>query len=474
MAATPPKKTIVNPTLVGVDAGGAAGVSLKSGKGPVETDGFRVSSNLDARVPRRTRLPRLAAGDDFIAPVPADATDALVLQDAKPKRHRAGPSSRKRKQARAANEVSAAINNDKSVNEVVNAAPDNDGGANLLTPEVSNDEGGVEEDDDSRAESVTPQLNPKPQPLASTKGETGSYDGSYDNNDDDMEALGSLNRDPHLVGSIFARRAADERLAGLNVAANVWNTTKQLLGDSSAAQKLAWAMAASKERAYLVVMGGNKYFTLIHHLTIMDVELCPKDPIKGQLVAFEAEMRDDGAPPAGGIRWARQGPFPAAPPPIRLSTHGQHHLHPGGPSDKRFLGVRAPSDPPADWPAVTTRLIPIPMAWAAYFLDKPDFGVAVRRLDTLVESVSRLEQVQFAPTIDSLLLGCYGDRQDKKSAYSALSLDWDPLPLHPKTKAWMQDRWSRFTSNKAGNSSDALDGLPHLEDERKMPARRSI
>ncbi len=122
-----------------------------------------------------------------------------------------------------------------------------------------------------------------------------------------------------------------ERLAGLDIATNVWNTTKQLLGDSSAAQKLAWARATSKEWAYLLVMGGNKYFTLIHHLTIMDVELRPKDPIKGQLVAFEAKMRDDGAPsPAGGIRWARQGPFPAAPPPIRLSTCSRHRLRPGG------------------------------------------------------------------------------------------------------------------------------------------------
>jgi hypothetical protein len=44
-------------------------------------------------------------------------------------------------------------------------------------------------------------------------------------------------------------------------------------------------------------MGENKYFTLIHHLTIMDVELHPRDPIKGQLVAFDAKIRDDGAPP---------------------------------------------------------------------------------------------------------------------------------------------------------------------------------
>jgi hypothetical protein len=214
MAAMPPKKKIVNPMLVGVDAGGAAGVSRKSGKGPVETDGFRVSSNLNARVPRRTRLPQLVAGNDFTAPVPADATDALVLQDAKPKRRHAGPSSRKRKQARVANEVSAAVDNDKSVDEVVITAPDDNGGADLSTPEVSDDEGGVKEDDDSSAESVTPQLNSKPQPLASAKGETGSNDGSYDDDEDDMEALGSLNCNPHLVGSIFCTPCSGQAVSG--------------------------------------------------------------------------------------------------------------------------------------------------------------------------------------------------------------------------------------------------------------------
>ena len=44
-------------------------------------------------------------------------------------------------------------------------------------------------------------------------------------------------------------------------------------------------------------MGGSKYFTLIHHLTVLNVELRPKDPVLGRVVAFEAEMRDDGAPP---------------------------------------------------------------------------------------------------------------------------------------------------------------------------------
>ncbi len=105
----------------------------------------------------------MVAGNDFTAPVPADAMDALVLQDATPKRRHAGPSSRKHKQARVANEVSAAVDNNESVDEVVNAAPDNEGGTNPLTPEVSNDKGGVKEDNDSSAESITPQ-NARRQP----------------------------------------------------------------------------------------------------------------------------------------------------------------------------------------------------------------------------------------------------------------------------------------------------------------------
>ncbi len=84
---------------------------------------------------------------------------------------------------------------------------------------------------------------------------------------------------------------------GLDVAAKIWATTKQLLGECSRAQKLVAALAASREWAYLVVMKGDRFFTLIHHIMLMDVELCPRDPIRGKLVAFEANMREDNTPP---------------------------------------------------------------------------------------------------------------------------------------------------------------------------------
>ncbi len=45
-----------------------------------------------------------------------------------------------------------------------------------------------------------------------------------------MEALGGLMRDPQV---------ADEQMAGLDIAERVWATTKQLLGDYPAVQKLA-------------------------------------------------------------------------------------------------------------------------------------------------------------------------------------------------------------------------------------------
>jgi hypothetical protein len=312
MAATPPKKSIVNPTLVRLDAEGAAGVSrTRSGKGLVKTDSFRVSSNLDAGVPRRARLPRGAAGDDIVSTRPADAVEVTTVnklqEPSSAKRRQEGPSARKRKAARAADEAPPphASDNKNIINEEMDAgvaAPNEDKDNELsdAMPEVSNDEGLGGEDDNSGTESA-PRSSQKPNTLPIAKGTSltpaDEDDKLTNDNDDDLDALGGLMRDPQLVCSVFARRAVDKRMAGLDLAERVWATTRQLLGDYSAAQKLAWAAAASKERAYLVVMGGSKNFTLIHHLTVLNVELRPKDPILRQVVVFEAEMRDDSALP---------------------------------------------------------------------------------------------------------------------------------------------------------------------------------
>ncbi len=96
--------------------------------------------------------------------------------------------------------------------------------------------------------------------------------------------------------------------------------------------------------------------------------------------------------------------------------------------------------------------------------------MAVRRLDSLVEAIPRLERVQFSPIMDLLLLACYGDRQEDKCAYSVLPSGWDPLPLHPRTKAWMQERWTCVTPDETIDSSEASGA----EDKRKMPARQNI
>ena len=192
--------------------------------------------------------------------VPTDATDALGLQATMPaKRQREGPSACKCKQAREEFEASAPVDND-----IIDEKMD----AGVATPNEDEDielyEGLGREDDDSGTESA-PQSNKKPNTLPIMKG-TSLMPADEDNkstndNDDDLDALGDLMRDPQLVCSVFARRAADERMAGLDLAKRVWATTRQLLGDYQADQKLAWATAASKERAYLVVMGGSKYTT---------------------------------------------------------------------------------------------------------------------------------------------------------------------------------------------------------------------
>ncbi len=218
MAATPPKKTIVNLTLVRVDAGGTAGGSrTRSGKGLVKTDSFQVSTNFDARVPQRARLPRVAAGDDIAGGLPADAINATTLkglQDPTPaKRRQEGPSTRKRKEVRAAYKAPPHAEVD-----AVDAAPNKDGDdevsdANIATPEVSDDKGPGGEGDNSSTESAPPRSIPKPNTSAVANGSSrpaDEDDGSTNDNEDDMEALRGLMRDPQLVCSVFARRVADK------------------------------------------------------------------------------------------------------------------------------------------------------------------------------------------------------------------------------------------------------------------------
>ena len=141
-----------------------------------------------------------------------------------------------------------------------------------------------------------------------------------------------------------------------------------------------------------MVMGGDCFITLIHHLIIMEVELRPKDSFKGKLVSFEAEMRDDSTSPRLVVfNGAPKDLFKVICPQMGSQRRADDAYTRVGPSDKWFLGVRAPFDASADQTIATTHLIPIPMAWAAYFLDNPDFGIAVRRIDRLVKAIPRLQ-----------------------------------------------------------------------------------
>ncbi len=128
-------------------------------------------------------------------------------------RQQEGPSACKRKEARAAYEAPPHAEVD-----AVDTAPNEDGDdkvsdANIATPEVSNDKGLGGEGDDSSTESAPPQSIPKPNTSAIANGSSrpaDKDDGSTNNNEDDMEALGGLMRDPQSVCSVFACRAADE------------------------------------------------------------------------------------------------------------------------------------------------------------------------------------------------------------------------------------------------------------------------
>ncbi len=159
----------------------------------------------------------MATGNDIAGGLPANAIDATELkglQDPTPaKRRREGPSARKRKEVRAAYEAPPHAEVD-----AVDTAPNEDGDkevsdANIATPEVSNDEGPGGEGDNSSTKSAPPRSIPKPNTSAVANVSSRPVDKddrSTNNNEDDMEALGGLMRDPQLVCSVFARWAADK------------------------------------------------------------------------------------------------------------------------------------------------------------------------------------------------------------------------------------------------------------------------
>jgi hypothetical protein len=143
---------------------------MRSGKGLARTDGFQVSSNLDVRRPQRARLPQVAAGNDIAGAPPANAINATALKDTASKRRRAGPSACKRKEARTAQEVPTAIDDEvESADKDADIAPDDDDNAGPTTPEVSDDEGGVHSDNEDSAKSVTLRPTTKSQPPASAE-----------------------------------------------------------------------------------------------------------------------------------------------------------------------------------------------------------------------------------------------------------------------------------------------------------------
>ena len=313
MSATPPTKAIVNPTLVGVSAGGAAeGTRTRSGRGLVQADLLRVSANQDkVPVPTRKRLPRAAAGGAVPEVIVTEAIGATKTKPATPRRRRSGPSARKRKEARTTPQVPGRI--DETMDEVTvpafaveepvedpaaardALAQDAEDDDRTTTPEVSEDDAAAEESDDDNLEDA--RSGSKVPPPATAQRELSSPDNSEDDEYYFFADLGRLMLEPASVASIFARHAERERRAGLDVAAQVWATTKQLVGEAPPGDKLSAALAAANRRAYLVVMRGDRYFTLIHHLTILDVELRPREPIQGRLVAFEADVLYDGFPP---------------------------------------------------------------------------------------------------------------------------------------------------------------------------------
>jgi hypothetical protein len=153
MSATPATEAIVNPTLVGVSAGGAAeGARTRSGGRLVKMDVFRVSAKRDT-VPTRTRLPWAAAGDAVPEAIVPEAIGATETEPITPRRRRSGPSARKRKEARTTPQVPDRVNEAMGGEPVLVAADEEP----LEEPAAAREAYAQEVEDDDRT--TTPKVS---------------------------------------------------------------------------------------------------------------------------------------------------------------------------------------------------------------------------------------------------------------------------------------------------------------------------
>ena len=259
---------------------------------------------------------------------------------------------------------------------------------------------------------------------------------------------------------VFAQRLTREREGSSLANQDFLRALADILSGSEEPDPDEIILGACEARPYVVVMNNDHRFTLVHHVARLDHELRPSNPILNRIVAFGDDVRPDATCPNVWVFDGRDEELFARVdlPDVNIQETLRFY------SDEEN-GNDACSSFELNPTAVglgrsrATPMIPIPMEWAALFLDNPTFGVAIRRMFDLFDSLDTDAQVQRMPILAMMATACCGS-DNSGEAKSALASEWTQLRFHRGTRVWAEETWRTYLPPTAGRDGSGQGPVP--------------
>ncbi len=227
---------------------------------------------------------------------------------------------------------------------------------------------------------------------------------------------------------------------------------------------LATALAPENaSQTYLAILGGSGNFAVLHGLQRWPAATCSSIN-DGRLIAFEGKTTKENQPPDvwrfddGDESLFRLQGFAEVEP----SRVAKFYSTPDR-VDENFFDEVCPDDTGL-W---IGSLIPVPIMWAALFLDYPNMGTAFRRMEDLVRSVEKSKRHIFRPLVMSMAYACH-QRAGSEDSTNALAMPWKRIPrskpaLQVMTRMWGGGADSRGNDDRseraAGSTADDFDNM---------------
>jgi len=290
------------------------------------------------------------------------------------------------------------------------------------------------------------------------------------------QAMRDLADNRSIRGTSANRMAADVRAAeaapgwtgtGANYAAwlrDLWENPRK---------PNAAIIDGAPERAYLVVMNGGTYMSVIHHLFRWKASDGGCSRLDGCIVAFDGEVQDvHGLPHLWRFDKEEEKLlqlWPLAASTLEYATC----FYRDGDRDDEFHNRQTP---PLGMcvPTVQTcqHLIPIPVGWAPMFLDYPPMGVVFRRLIQLMFSTAgAADWRHFRAFREGVALACGSPNATASDPISASDSRWKRVAygkatLSVATTAWEGHLLTRPGASKPPPPRTGPTNFSYLADQR--------